>query len=1734
VGDPVVHKPSDGGTFTTTTAWSWANPVPISIQAQYHTWTDSFGKFDPEPAALSATQQLTVNEGTWTLALDFPENPKAGDDITVVVTGKANYPMVGPAGAQVTVAVDGTAVPQQNWLVSTNAPCTIDLGALPAGNHKVVVTSVDNGLIFLSTSVKGTVFVHPAQPAATQISLSDSAPVVSGVPTTLTGEPFTLTAYVSSQLAPPTGTVALTQNGYLVAWATVLNDPNQANTSSVQFSIPGGGPLLPAGNYEYVVTYRSDSPADFLGSSTANNPLQHTVTAIPAVSIKEVDLERGMGTNSPVAGDSGQWTPATTPGQVAGSVAAGIQSASGGPGAFFVDVQVAVNAAGQASISDEARIDYWWTITNSNGTQVGNQPSETQYVSTAQATADFELDVPLPADIAVGKYSVNFHFIPYVGGGDFQQQQLGKQQNVTVTLYAIYRQNAYSSDAGLQDNWPDGTLYGFATQWGSGTDTATVLQHLMDGIYNYGKAQKWSYVVNGGGARWRQLLGDGTTTATSGCSEDFAETWQNLSLVLGVPGTDIHSYPGTGDQGFVTTLDCDLFGNPNLAGNAHPTVGSCDRWMFDRYVMGYNASTNLYYDVMLDKLHESPSEIVQWNVLDQPPQTAYKLLGRQYRLMDNNVWLLTDLTNNGQYWYWAGSGSPGAAGTAAGGVGAAAAAAAKAAAFSGSPTFQPLNTGGDGTYDALAVNVKVNVTTPGTYAVNGWLLSGSQVVTGRASQDDEGGSSVIITAKSRGTQNVTLQFSGEDIYQSGVDGPLTADLWLLNVKNNSVVLAHGDFSSPSYVHTQFGEEPLRLSGVTDQGVDPDAGGKFDLLSAAATVNVTAAGDYTLEAQLYSAGGRLIVSASQQQQMAVGAATVDVGLPGTAISAAQLDGPYRLVVSASDSQGNQLSRIEETTQSYHASDFDTDSFSGIYSDSGIDTNGDGLFDQLAINVGLNVGTAGNYVVAGSLCDHSGNVIDSRLQPAALAAGAQSVTLNFLGTAIRQSGADGPYVLTNLTLSPAGGVAAAAVAQAYTTSSYHSTDFGPAAPTVTVSPAAGQPLVTTAGTVDFTAVFSEPESEFSGASLSLGGTAGATTVVVTPPAGPATTYDITVSGMTQTGTVTVTIPQGAVFGANGQPNAAATSGSVMYDVTPPTADLADPTDNGWISLTALNARKYIDVAYSDVGSGINTASITGNEFVLAGPGATGVSLSGTPAILAGNIVRYYFTGSFSEGPVMVQFKGGTVADQAGNTLAAVTRSFTVKLVSVVDDSNTAAFKTTGAWTPIAGQGYDGGAHSSLKGGGQNTAAWTFAVAPGQYRVAVTWPASSTAAAKNAPFAIYDGSKLLGTVAVNQTTAPAGFTDLGVGWKWLNSSAASGAFQISGQTLVVKLTNKAGGTVIADAVRVEHVAALPDMHVLNGKSEVARGGAIDFGTSWLGIPVSKTLTVKNEGTATLNLKPLGAPDMPAGFALVSSYAKTALAPGQSTTFALQFLASSQATASGQLSLATSDGKAMPFNLQLQGTVQTTQIVDDSDGLSMRGTWTVHTGAGFKGEYRDHAAGGGANTVAYAFNVPPGYYKVAATWPSGTTPTPASNAAYLIFDGTKFLNVAFVDQRTPPADFSDQGASWAWLTGNNPSTNPGVFQLTAKTLTVMLTDQADGDVLADAVYIERVPAPAASAAAKATAASVAVTQANDRQRAVAAAVQWWSSTQPASGQSPAADANKKHEPAAIDTVYGSWAVRD
>ncbi|MFQ5919628.1 MAG: hypothetical protein ACE5I4_06235 [Thermoplasmata archaeon] len=241
-----------------------------------------------------------------------------------------------------------------------------------------------------------------------------------------------------------------------------------------------------------------------------------------------------------------------------------------------------------------------------------------------------------------------------------------------------------------------------------------------------------------------------------------------------------------------------------------------------------------------------------------------------------------------------------------------------------------------------------------------------------------------------------------------------------------------------------GAEGQFLPPHADTGLDGDGDGLFDRLVLNATVEVTMAGTFLVDATLHDPTFALLVRASNTSALGVGLHNVSLAFYGPAVAQAAIDGPYDVDLQLID--GGTFSLLDadtHTTAAYAFSDFEEPpSFMAPHTDAGLDTDANGEFDFLEINATVNVTSAGGFLFRGTLRRTNTSLLLLTSNQTPLGEGVQTVSLRFSGPLLNASGVDGPYaVLLRIFESDSGLLLDA---EGYTTASYAHTDFdGPPA-------------------------------------------------------------------------------------------------------------------------------------------------------------------------------------------------------------------------------------------------------------------------------------------------------------------------------------------------------------------------------------------------------------------------------------------------------------------------------------------------------------------------------------------------------------------------------------------------------------------------------------------------------------------------------------------------------------------
>ena len=288
---------------------------------------------------------------------------------------------------------------------------------------------------------------------------------------------------------------------------------------------------------------------------------------------------------------------------------------------------------------------------------------------------------------------------------------------------------------------------------------------------------------------------------------------------------------------------------------------------------------------------------------------------------------------------------------------------------------------------------------------------------------------------------------------------------------------------------------------------------------------------------------------------------------------------------------------------------------------------------------------------------------------------------ISTTVPTTAGDGTYTINVVTSGPGSG--SQAPGGVYTFPDSYSVSIACATPTVTINEAAGQDDPTDTSPINFTATFTETVNGFAAADVNLGGSAGATTAVVT---GGPSIYNVAVSGMTGNGTVTASIPANAASDVSGNGSTASTSidNTVTYSVAPPNTAPTVAFDAGTAAAANEGDTKTFNFTITDPDA--DTWS-----FATGYPtcGDNGSLVSGSASITGkSGTVQCTFPDGLSSSTVAVKVNDGTAdSNEATNPVTVANVKPTVTIDSVSGNSGTACIDgnqvTLGfSWTDPAG--------------------------------------------------------------------------------------------------------------------------------------------------------------------------------------------------------------------------------------------------------------------------------------------------------------------------------------------------------------------------------------------------------------------------------------------------------------------
>lgn len=369
-----------------------------------------------------------------------------------------------------------------------------------------------------------------------------------------------------------------------------------------------------------------------------------------------------------------------------------------------------------------------------------------------------------------------------------------------------------------------------------------------------------------------------------------------------------------------------------------------------------------------------------------------------------------------------------------------------------------IDTNSNGLFDYLIIGVWVNVLDPGTYTVFGNIYNNGNMLWAKN-----------FTYLQPGMQLVLLKFDGLLIRKYRTVGTFNlTDITIFN--KNSVdedtSLNKSVYTTSFYNYTQFEKPAAGYTGsFSDHGVDVNGNGLYDYLIVTTWIDVAESGNYTIEGNIESKS-KTVATSQNNSYLMPGIHAIDLVFDGSEIRTHRKNGSYTLgLLRAMNNSYDELDVLYNyyNTSTYTYTQFEKTKaeFTGSFTDFGVDTDGDGLYNYLSLNAEVDTDSSGVYSISAHLLDSNSTEITWNSSTVNLTAGIQIISLNFDGISISNHKVDGHYMVSALDLEDEEGSAVSHVLDSFKTSAYNYIQFEPTPATSTgaitrrISPSLIQP-------------------------------------------------------------------------------------------------------------------------------------------------------------------------------------------------------------------------------------------------------------------------------------------------------------------------------------------------------------------------------------------------------------------------------------------------------------------------------------------------------------------------------------------------------------------------------------------------------------------------------------------------------------------------------------------------------
>jgi len=273
----------------------------------------------------------------------------------------------------------------------------------------------------------------------------------------------------------------------------------------------------------------------------------------------------------------------------------------------------------------------------------------------------------------------------------------------------------------------------------------------------------------------------------------------------------------------------------------------------------------------------------------------------------------------------------------------------------------PTDSDSNGKYESISVIASVNLTRAGDYDVRLALRAsdGSWRLSYNETASFAGGTPVV--------RYVIASFEGWKLYRLRVDGTVVAEAQVVEAASGAVV-ATAEQRGGTFAYTDF-EAPAvgaAVLGIGEpQGLDLDGDGLFDVLEVPVELRVGREARYDVVLSGTGGGATDPVSFtySNSTVLGLGDLALPVWVPGDEVRPTlELTATVRLGTLASEPATRRVAGLDPST--FERPDL-SHLFTGAHTEAGVDSDSDGLFEQLSLSLALQVSVAGRHRIAAYL-------------------------------------------------------------------------------------------------------------------------------------------------------------------------------------------------------------------------------------------------------------------------------------------------------------------------------------------------------------------------------------------------------------------------------------------------------------------------------------------------------------------------------------------------------------------------------------------------------------------------------------------------------------------------------------------------------------------------------------------------------------------------------------------------